>query len=128
MGADQCVVVDAGILQNASGANGAARANVRGTEKLHAGLDDRIGTGSHIGIDQHGFRKINGCAGIHDCGCFSGAENAIDISEMHPRVAAENFAGVGGDLRQHALIAFAEQARSRRSDRVRDGRFPGAER
>jgi len=109
VGEDGGVVIEAGIVEDAAGFDFAAGADARLAEKLDARLDDGVLTGGDFGIDDNCFGKINGDACVHELGGFAGAEDAIDLSEACARIAAENFAGVGGDLREDAFVAGAEE-------------------
>src|SRR5205814_5527605 len=62
---DNHVVAEDRVAEHAAGADGAARAEFRLTEKLHAGLEHGVFAGAHVGIDQHGFRQLHADAPLH---------------------------------------------------------------
>ena len=106
--ADYGVVIDANVLKDAAGADRAVSADARFAEKLDGWFDRSVWAGGNFRIDYDCFGKVDRRAGFHHLCGLSPAEDAIDIGEVNSRVASENLAGVGGDSRQYAFVAFAE--------------------
>src|ERR1700675_1228001 len=110
MRANRDVVVHARVIEHASGADRAARADARLAEKLYTWLDQRVRSGRHFGIDHNGLGQINRYARVHQLGSLPRAKRAVHIGKMRARVATEDFLRVGSGLREHSLVALAQQA------------------
>src|ERR1700675_2460270 len=110
MRANRDVVVHARVIEHASGADRAARADARLAEKLYTWLDQRVRSGRHFGIDHNGLGQINRYARVHQLGSLPRAKRAVHIGKMRARVATEDFLRVGSGVREHSLVALAQQA------------------
>ena len=85
------------------------RADARAAQQLHAGLEDGVGADGDVGIHEHGFGQLDGDARVHQRGALAAAEDQVHFGQIGARVAAEDFVGIGGDLREHGFALFAQQ-------------------
>ena len=109
VGLDEDGVAKRGVAEDASGADGAAGADFCFAEELDGGLEDGVFTDSDVGIDEDGFRKLDGDAVAHELIAFPFAEGAVDAGEIGAGVAAESFARVGGDFGEDGFAAGVEE-------------------
>src|SRR5579863_1164826 len=110
MRANRDDVVHARVIEYTAGADHAARPDARLAEKLYTWLDQRVWSGRHFGIDHNRLGQINRYASVHQLGSLPRAEYSVHIGKMRARVAAENLLRVGSGLREHSLVALAQQA------------------
>ena len=92
-----------GIAKNTAGANGAIRSDARLAQELHAGLEHSVGADDDVRIDKNRFGHLDGDAGIHERGALAAAEYHVGGGKVRARIAAEDFLGIGSDLRQNGL-------------------------
>ena len=118
VGLHEHVVFEHGVGQHAAGADRAARADARFSEKLHARLDARVRADDDVGIDQDRLRQFNRHARVHDGGALAAAEHGVHGGEIGARVATENFIRIRGEDGLH-FLAFLPQ----HGDRVRQIQF-----
>ena len=101
MGLDYHIVAENGIGKHAAGADDAAGAEFRLAEQMDARLDDSVFARSNFRIDQHRFGQLDGDPVAHQRIALPLPKNAINFGQVDARVAAQDFAGIGRDLRQH---------------------------
>src|SRR6266850_3105703 len=100
---DSYVVAQSRVGEHASRSNGAAHANFRFAEQLHARFDDRVFTRDDLRIDHDRFRQLDGHAGIHERAALPLPEDAVDFGKVRSRVAAKNFARIRSYMGEDGL-------------------------
>jgi hypothetical protein len=58
---------------------------------------------TYVGIDNHGLGKLKANASVHQGVALPLAKDAIDVRQVCTGIAAEDFAGICGDLREHGI-------------------------
>jgi len=108
VGLDENIVAENGVVKDAAGTDGAARADFGFAEELDGGFEDGVFAGDDVGIDEDGFGELNGDAVAHELIALPFAEGAVDGGEIGASVAAEGFAGIGGDIGQDGFAFGVE--------------------
>ena len=102
------IVAEDCIGQYAPRSNSAVRPDFGLAQQLHTRFDDGVFARGHVRIDQHRLRQLDSDAAIHQLAPFALTEYAVDFRKIGAGIAAQHFARIGGDLRQHRL-AFGVQ-------------------
>lgn len=108
MGFDEDAVAERGVAKNAAGSDGAASADFCFAEELDGWLEDGVFADGDVGIDEDGFRKLDGDAVAHKLVAFPFAEGAVNAGEIGAGVAAESFARVGSDFSEDGFARGVE--------------------